>query len=213
MIEDSKHIQVWNELMKGNPQSLLDLYSTHYIGLINYGIKLTGNRELTRDCITQVLIKLWDRRNGLPEVSNPRSYLLACLKNELLNELRKSKRCLQFEDCLPEIDVVEISYEQRLINQQCDEATRKKLSIAFSHLTEREKELLQMKFFEGMSYDEIASRGKITKRTAYNIIHAAIKNMKGEFFGSSQKNVVALSVAVTGIVILFFIVNSFSRLL
>ncbi len=213
MINDINHRLVWNELVKSNPQSLLDLYNMHYLGLINYGTKLTGNREFTNDCITQVLIKLWDKRNELPEVSNSRSYLLSCLKNELVNELKKNKRALELQNCLLEADYVEISYEQHLINLQSDNATKKKLSVAFSHLTEREKELLQMKFFKDMSYDEIAARCNITKRTAYNIIHAAIKNMKGEFFCNFQKNTAALSIAVAVTIVLFFVINNFSRLL
>jgi hypothetical protein len=45
-------------------------------------------------------------------------------------------------------------------------------------LTDREKELLQLKFCGDLDYDEISARCGITKRTAYNIIYASLKTLR-----------------------------------
>ena len=78
----------WELLRNGDEHALLVLYNQHYLGLINFGIKITGDRAFTNDCITQLLIELWDKRNHLPVVQNVRSYLLTSLKNKIYFEIK-----------------------------------------------------------------------------------------------------------------------------
>ena len=121
MLNETPDIKIWNQLRDGDSQALLNLYNEHYIGLINFGARMTGNRELTNDCISQVLIKLWNRHENLPGVENVRSYLVACLKNELLIELKKADKIKSgnndFTNALIE---EEISYEEYLIQTQAN---------------------------------------------------------------------------------------------
>jgi RNA polymerase sigma factor (sigma-70 family) len=191
MLAKASHSETWAQLQKGNQQALLALYDRHYIGLLNYGIKLTGNRELTRDCITQILLRLWDNRQKLPPVENVRSYLLTCLRHELVGELKgentRMNRNLIIQRSQGDS---ELPYEEYLIQSQSNKVLREKLVKAFEKLTEREKELLRLRFFEDLDYDEIAAQCSITKRTAYNIIHTAIKTLKADFIYHPDYNLV-----------------------
>ena len=169
----------WIKLKAGDQQALLGLYRDHYTGLFNFGVKLTGNPDKTRDSITQILLQLWDKRNGLPDVENIRSYLITCLRRELFKQLRadmqREARARIFSNAEEQ---KELSYEEYIIQQQSNISTRHRLAMALRRLTGREKELLELKFFEDLSYDEIATRCHITKRTAYNIIHTSLKLLK-----------------------------------
>src|SRR5688572_14907949 len=191
MLAKASHSETWAQLQRGNQQALLALYDSHYIGLLNYGTRLTGNRELTRDCITQILLRLWDNRQKLPPVENVRSYLLTCLRRELIGELKgehaRTSRNLLVQRSLSE---AELPYEEYLIQSQTNKVLREKLVKAFEKLTEREKELLRLRFFEDLDYDEIAAQCSITKRTAYNIIHTAIKTLKADFVYHPNYNLV-----------------------
>ena len=182
MLAKASHTEIWSLLKSGNQQALLALYNRHYLGLMNYGIKLTGNRELTNDCITQILLRLWDTRDKLPLVENIRSYLLTCLRRELMATIKKENtRLYHNRMLLHSFSEAEISYEEGLVQVQTNKAIKEKLAKALNKLTEREKELLKLKFYEDLDYDEIALKCGITKRTAYNILHAALKTLKAEF--------------------------------
>ncbi|HRN56947.1 MAG TPA: sigma-70 family RNA polymerase sigma factor, partial [Agriterribacter sp.] len=65
-----------------------------------------------------------------------------------------------------------------IVELQHNKEMKEKLMNAVAQLTQREKELLKLKFFEDLDYDEIAARCKITKRTAYNIIHQSLKSLR-----------------------------------
>jgi len=174
-------IEIWNQLRNGESQALLNLYNAYYIRLMNFGARMTSDRELTNDCISQVLIKLWNRRENLPRVENVGSYLVTCLKNELLTELKNLDKIRSGNNNLKsEWIEQEISYEEYLFQTQTNIEIKNNLKQAFSRLSKREKQLLQMKFFDDLSYEEIALQCNITKRTAYNIIHAALKTLKAD---------------------------------
>jgi len=187
MLNDGNAKEIWTRLKDGDQQAFLELYKKHYIGLINYGLKLTGNRELTKDCITQVLLKLWDKRKELAPVENVRSYLLTCLRRELYAELRsENRRSKSSQNLQKELDMEELPYEEHIIRLQTNELTQHKLLTAFEKLTEREKELLRLRFFEDLNYDAIAVQCGITKRTAYNIIYHALHVIKTDFINTTS---------------------------
>jgi RNA polymerase sigma-70 factor (ECF subfamily) len=175
---------IWGLLKAGDPQALLALYDEYYIALTRYGLKLTADPELTRDCITQVLLRLWDKRDRLPPVEHIRSYLFTCLRRELFAELRSGHvRIISEGRSGSGAEQESLSYEECLIRIQTNREIREKLAGAFVRLTRREKELLRLKFFEIYSYDEIALQCGISKRTAYNIIHHALNVLRTALAG------------------------------
>jgi RNA polymerase sigma-70 factor (ECF subfamily) len=199
---------VWTMLRNGDENALLTLYNHHYLGLINFGIKITGDRTLTHDCITQLLIELWDKRASLPLVNNVRCYLLTSLKHKILFEL-KAKQIKGYK--LADIESFphhqEISYEEHLIKLQTDEGLKQKLNKAFLKLTPRQKQLLQMKFFEDIDYNEIARSCNITRRTAYNIIHDSLKILKAELYKMEKDHVGISSAGFLPIVIMICLIH------
>lgn len=185
--------EIWNELRNGNREALLELYRGHYVGLMNYGIKLTGDRTLTKDSITQVLLHLWKLGKKLPQVENVRSYLLTCLRNELFAALQSENTRLEKTKRIAlESEFSERSYEECLIAAQTDHESREKIACAIKKLTGREQELLKMRFFDDRGYEEIAAECGITKRTAYNIIHAALKSLKEELMHHRKDKLIYL---------------------
>ncbi|HRQ16777.1 MAG TPA: sigma-70 family RNA polymerase sigma factor [Agriterribacter sp.] len=201
----TSHIQSWIQLQKGNKQALLEIYTQHYIGLMNYGIKLTGRRDMTRDCITQILLRLWDNRSKLPCIENVRSYLLTSLRRELIAEIKmEGNRSLKNRLFGESIQTTEAPYEEYIVQLQHNRELKEKLMNAIGQLTQREKELLKLKFFEDLDYDEIAAKCNITKRTAYNIIHQALKSLRLILVSTPPGNLIP-DYALLGYLFFFFL--------
>lgn len=182
MASDKISSFLWNELKNGNEQALNQLYNLHYVGLMNYGHRFTTDKDIINDCLSEVLLSLWEKRKSLPEVQFVRSYLCTFLRRQILHylkteQLRDKKELFSMED----VNLTELSYEEQLNNIQADKALQKKLFDTFEKLSGRQIELLKMKFFEDLDYDEIAIRCNITKRTAYNIVHSALNIIRNEF--------------------------------
>lgn len=146
---------------------------------MRYGLSVCGDDELTKDCINQLFLKLWDRRAKLDEVREVRGYLFSALRRQILDELAYSKRLDQALihklERDPESD---LSYEEILILVEKDQEMKKKIELALQQLTPRQLELIQLRFYEGLSYEEIAKKFNHSVKTSYNIIYDAIKSLK-----------------------------------
>ncbi|WP_298738445.1 sigma-70 family RNA polymerase sigma factor [uncultured Chitinophaga sp.] len=191
--------ETWLELKNGSEAALLKLYNEHYVGLINYGVLVAQDRELAAECFTEVLIDIWDKRDRLPVVDNVRSYLMTCMRRAIIHKIRTEKFRQEKEQQLgqPE-DTHEASYEERLLTVQMNEAMKRRLLHGFRQLTARQQELLQLRYFNDLSYEAIAEKCGISKRTTYNIIHSALKSLRENFeTGSESSSLPPLSVLIT----------------
>ena len=179
MSEREGHKLVWQKFITGDQHALSELYQQHYLGLINYGSMIIEDKDFVNDCFMEMLIEFWEKRLSLPKVENVRSYLMTSLRRSIFHALDSDKRRLVKEDeSLQSTPDHEWSYEDHLIKLESDSDLKAKIANALYKLTDRQKEIVRMKFFDDLDYDTIAEKCRITKRTAYNIIHDAIKVLK-----------------------------------
>jgi RNA polymerase sigma factor (sigma-70 family) len=171
--------ETWRLFAAGSHDALNDIYKQHYLGLINYGIKLTDDRPYANDCIVEMLLGLWEKRDKLPEVENVRSYLLTCLRTVIFQKIRSEKIGEVKETYAQSLsEKNDLPYEDYITKLQSDSIIKARLSKSLNKLTDRQKELLAYRFFEDLDYDEIALKCGISKRTAYNIVYDALKILK-----------------------------------
>ena len=66
----------------GNMAAFSQLYNLHINVLFNYGLKLTIDKELLKDCIHDIFVKLYTKKDELGTIDNLKSYLFISLKNK-----------------------------------------------------------------------------------------------------------------------------------
>ena len=81
---------LWILLLKGNMMTLELLYRRYYDLLLNYGLKFCQDKELVKDCIQDLFVKLHQSRN-LSGTDHVRTYLLRSIKNLLMDKLSSIK--------------------------------------------------------------------------------------------------------------------------
>ncbi|MDR6566942.1 MULTISPECIES: RNA polymerase sigma factor [Chitinophaga] len=169
----------WERLRNGDKQALFALYNNTYSHLLRFGLKICGSDELVKDCITQLFLQLWTRHQTLRPVTNVPAYLFTALKRQLLDQLAyQSKIHAAIHRMTDKEAERELSYEEIIIQVQQDEELKQRLQQALKALTPRQIELIRLKFFEGLSYEQIAAQTSQTVKTAYNTIYDAIKALR-----------------------------------
>lgn len=179
MIEN-KDSDLWNRFRQGEEQALYTLYEQYYHLLLFLGLKICARSEPVKDCIQQVFLYLWEKKEGLDTVTNVRSYLITSFKRRLLLHLQQEKKNngllatwidAENGDSIP-------SAEQLLVQQQQSKEAIGRIQQAISLLSPRQKELINLRFYEGRSYDEITELTGLTHRTVYNHLYEALKSLK-----------------------------------
>ena len=65
-----------------------------------------------------------------------------------------------------------------LISKEIDEDIKNRLRNALGLLTKRQKEIIYLRFYEGLSYDEIETIVQVNYQTIRNCVYEAIKVLK-----------------------------------
>lgn len=167
--------EVWDSIRQGDKRAFLTLYETYYQDLYAYGFKISGQKDLVKDCIQQLFLEIWDNRKNLSEVNFIKSYLLKYFKRKLFREMESDSKQ---SDLIDSPLLIELSYEELLIRNQKSEDLRFKIHEALEHLTNKQKQVIRMRFFEGLDYDEIAEITSSSNRTVYNQVYEALKLLK-----------------------------------
>ncbi|HXB08382.1 MAG TPA: sigma-70 family RNA polymerase sigma factor [Puia sp.] len=165
---------LWESFRKGDREAFATLFRRHYAVLYRYGGKFTADHHQLEDCIQELFIELWKATSRTAVVS-VRSYLLKSLKYKLLRTLRKKREIL-----LPADDdlAFEWSYETFLIAEQEQAEKKQKLLKALEQLSPRQKEIIYLKYYQNLSYEEVGDVMNINYQVARNLLYQAMKTLK-----------------------------------
>lgn len=168
----------WARVREGDKDALFELYDDLYFHLVRYGLTVCSDSDLVKDCISQLFLKLWDRHQRLGEVENVQSYLFTALRRSIVDHVSAENKANASLRLLSQDSEEVPSYEEMLIAREKDEEFKKDLNIALKALSPKQIELIKLKFFENLSYQEIASQHSQSVKTSYNTIYDAIRILR-----------------------------------
>src|SRR5450755_124559 len=152
-------VSIWGRMAGGDKDAFMTLYQSHYHALFCYGFSLSTDRELTKDCIQELFLEIWNTRPSLnKEVRNVQSYLFTWLRRKMSRELSRLAKENFSDELREEFPFIESSYEDLLIAFQQTEEKRERLRAALKKLTRKQLEIIKLKFFENLSYRTIAEK-------------------------------------------------------
>lgn len=169
---------LWNEFLAGSKQAFERLFLAYYDELYRYGVRLIGDEEVVKDCIQNLFQRLWQRRKGLGAVAEIRPYLFAALRHHITDEVRAQKRRSALQTGYLGEAPVQPSPEEFLITQQLTSEQQTQLLAALQQLSNRHREALYLKFFDGFAYDRIAAIMDLNQQSVRNLVHQAIKRLR-----------------------------------
>ncbi len=173
--------QLWLEFLNGSDSAFAQIYSRFFSLLFNYGIKIDSNRQLINDCIQDLFIDIWNSRSRLSEVEWLKTYLIKSLRRRILKE--SNKESFLYSGSINEdydFQVV-LSHDMQLIREEDIVLQNDRLKQALSELTYRQREAIFLKFYERLTYEQIADVMAITVKATYKIMARAIEVLKKAF--------------------------------
>lgn len=167
---------LWNQFRNGNEDSFITVFRNFYSNLYNYGCKLTDDQGIVEDCIQDLFIEMW-RTNGKAEIISIRAYIFKAFKFKLLKAISKLSRTSHFQSDQGD-HAFELSHEMFLINQDDSKEQAKKIQDALQHLSPRQKEIIYLKYYMNLSYEEVSEVMNINYQAARNLVYQSIKVLK-----------------------------------
>ncbi len=139
-------------------QDILDFtlyYNRYKKKLFNYTLRMTGNRMATEDILQTTFMRFYQNMGNIKHGVAIEFWLFKVVRNEIYTWLRSKKRLS--ENYLPE-DISEIKIEaEGTTDSQLLEGEIKEIVLkAVNSLPSEQKEVILLKEFSGLSYDEIS---------------------------------------------------------
>jgi RNA polymerase sigma factor (sigma-70 family) len=162
------------------------------VPLLQYATRITGDRERARDVVQETFIKF--QRNGAVSRDNePATWLFTVCRNGALNVCRKEHRMKYLEE-----ELIESQPDQQPMPYQRMEEQEAAgfLTRILATLPPRQQEVLQLKFQNDLSYQQIAEITKTTANCVGVLIHTALKTLR-ERYREASKDFVSFNLKTT----------------
>ena len=170
---------LWKEFKDGNHLAFSTLYDYYADILFRYGCSISRDNQMVEDSIQDIFIYLWNNRETTGDIDNVKYYLLKVLRHDLLKKLKKETTTANTLECHNEefINRCLIIYREEL-NHQVSESLEIRLRQLVNLLEGRQREVLYLRVFQEMSYEQIATILEIDIKYTYNIFSKAIHQLK-----------------------------------
>lgn len=162
---------IWQSFKNGDKKSFEDMYHLYFKNLYEYGMRLMNNSDLVKDYIHDLFVKIWMNKSNLGEVANVKSYLLVSLRRIIYNKHSGSTHVTgSLEESADDTYFkLEFSVESEYIRREDFSAQRQKLLTAMNSLSARQKEVIYLRYFEELGYDEIAVIMQVSVKATYKL--------------------------------------------
>ena len=171
-------LQLWQKLRSGDQTAFKIIYDTHARGLATYARKFTDNVELIEDCIHDLFVSVWQKREGLSDTDSIIRYMCVSLRREIIRRLNKSTHVTSFDYAENQDLEFSLSVEDMIIKDEIDQDKQSKLQEAFKELSSRQREAIFLKYYQEMSYEQICEVMDINYQSVRNLISKGINDLK-----------------------------------
>ena len=154
------------------------LYDKNVDNLFAFGSRFTADRELIKDCIHDVFVKVFIKQSTLDKVENIESYLYISLRNRINDEFRKNGRICDSEINDQSMRMVAENEEFLLQRKQRQEELTASVEKGFKMLSPRQRQIIHLYYTDQRKYDEICSIMGINYQSVRNLMHKSIRRLR-----------------------------------
>ena len=167
---------LWKQFKTGNQTAFSSLYRHFYPSMYFFALKATCDPEEAQECVQELFVTLWNRRQQLGDVSQVKAYLFRSLRR--LIHRRSSTRAMETTGPVSDSVSLTFSPEDFLIRQEDATYQQDTLAAVLNQLPPRQREAVYLKYYENLSYSQIAEVLRINYQSAVNLVYQAFRQLR-----------------------------------
>jgi RNA polymerase sigma-70 factor (ECF subfamily) len=160
---------------EGDVEKLGTLFERHHGQLFNFLLRLTGSRHLSEDLVQEVFVRLLKYRHTYRGDSQFSTWMFQIARNARIDHFRRSPR----EEVSIEDGIQEHVSPLPTPGERAEENEEMQLMLdALARLPEERREVLLLRGFQGMKFEEIAEALKCSVNTIKGRAFRGIRELK-----------------------------------
>lgn len=177
--QSAHYAELWNQVCSGNQHAYASLHRQLYACLYLYAKRIVNDDDDADDVLQELFVKLWDKRATIGKIQHVKSYFYRALRSMAINHLRRLKRLETKNQNFSLVDL-ELSAEDNLMATERIYEQQVILKNALIKLPVKQREIVYLRFYEGMDYSQIVEITGIRYQSVLNHIHRAITLLRAE---------------------------------
>ena len=149
----------------------------HHRLLYRVAYQLTGNAQDAEDLLQDLYLKLWQKRDDLPDEAMNEAYLVTMIRRLFIDQRR-----LKHLDASAELKNEDGPPDERSLDRQIDAKDEaQQMEGLINRLPERDSKIIQMHLVEERSYEEIERDTGLSQGNIRIIVMRTKKKLKQQF--------------------------------
>lgn len=170
---------LWDLFRDGDESAYTQLMKTYSKTLFNYGFRICQDKDFLKDCIQDIFLELWNRRLKISSTPAVKYYLFKALRLRIFREQAKWNRGEPLDDNYE--FVVEFNVEAKMIADLETVELSTRIQQVLNALPNRQREIMYLRFYEGLDFDNISLIMDISKQSVHNLLQKAYKSFRSEW--------------------------------
>ncbi|WP_345951975.1 MULTISPECIES: sigma-70 family RNA polymerase sigma factor [unclassified Mucilaginibacter] len=171
--------ELWNLFRSGDELAYTKLMNKYTRLMYNYGYRFCQDADLIKDCVQEVFLELWKKRTRINSTPSVKWYLFKSLRLRIFRDQPGWQRNEELEDGYN--FVVEFNIESQLIEASGLQEQSSKITAALNNLPPRQREILYLRFYEGLDFEQISELMGISRQSVHNLLQKAYKSFRAEW--------------------------------
>lgn len=164
-------------LRRHEPEAMADLYDLYGRLLYVLIVRIVRNPSVAEDLVQESFLRAWNRSTQLSEEYNSVGpWLVMIARHCALDYLKSSQAHLSAQVSIEDADFPAVSMDQDILAS--DRA--RMIEGAFWNLSENQKRVIQLSFYEGLSHSAIAERLHQPLGTVKGWARSALSRLRGK---------------------------------
>ncbi len=156
-------------------QAYKQLFLHFQPSLEQFAFSIVRSKELSEEIVSDVFIKIWEKRHLLDKVDNLKFYLFTAVKNRAINKINEQKKStvINIDDAPVELRSFYCDPEQQLISAEM----LKQLHEIIQQLPPRCRLIFKLVKEDELSYKEVAELLHLSVKTVESQMSLALKKL------------------------------------
>ena len=182
-MKETTEVTLWQQIRAGNNKAYEQLFLRYADFMLAYGLKFTTNRELVKDAIQNVFMRIISGHEHIGDTDNVKAYLMASLRREVTVSIRH-QNMLSLDNEQPRFNMLPMVAEVDSIE---DSEEKKQLIFllnkAITRLTLRQQEAIYLRYIQELPMKEVSTMLDMNYQSTRNLLHRAITKLRDDMDG------------------------------
>lgn len=171
MYSDEEYI----EAIHSGDANMFDIFvRRHLDSLIRFAHSITGSYDTAHDIVQDVFVSIWSKGNEWLPGSTLTAYLFSAVRNRALNLIRDDKNKQKFEAKLLANAIVEGERPGVVADEVF---VSERIKQALHSLTLRQREAVHLRYFEGLTLQEVSQVLNIDLRATKRLLARSLATL------------------------------------